>query len=190
MARSRLFLAVSLATKVVGKAAALQLALGKTQANVNWVSRESLHLTLVFLGEVDDREQHAICKAAAKAVEDESPVMLRVSGVGAFPSLRRPKVIWAGITEGAEELIRIQKKMADALVAIGCYRHEDRPYVPHLTLGRAKDEEAGNLLIELLEEKQEWDGGETLVSEVGLYCSELRRCGPEYTLLGRIQLGS
>jgi RNA 2',3'-cyclic 3'-phosphodiesterase len=189
MSRSKLFVAASIAPKVISKAMALQKLFSHSEANVNWVSRESMHLTLVFLGEVDDREQHAICKAASKALQEESPIILRISGVGAFPSLRRPKVLWAGISEGAEDLIRIQKKVAESLVKIGCYRHEDRPYVPHLTLGRAKDEEAGTQLIELLESQSAWVGGESPLDEVGLYSSEMRRNGPEYTLLGRAELG-
>lgn len=189
MSRSRLFIAASLTSRMVDAATRLQQVLAATSSSVKWVSPSAIHLTLIFLGDVDDRELHGMFKVSTKALSDESPFTVKLAGVGAFPSLRRPKVIWAGLSEGGEVLIRVHGKLETALEELGCYRREDRPYTPHVTLGRAKEEAANEQLSEALEAHQIWSGGECTLRELGVYSSVLTRNGPDYTLLGRIPLG-
>src|SRR5215471_16910115 len=101
MPRTRTFIAVEIGEAICDNAVALQESLAKTGASVKWVTPESMHVTLLFLGEVDDRELHAVCRAVQEIAAREPPFPLRVSGVGAFPNTRRPKILWAGITDGA-----------------------------------------------------------------------------------------
>src|SRR5580704_2532452 len=101
MARTRTFIAVDVGDGIRNNAIALQKGLAKTGAEVNWVTSESMHVTLLFLGEVDDRELYTICRTVKEVATGEPAFPLRVSGVGAFPTARRPKVVWAGITDGA-----------------------------------------------------------------------------------------
>lgn len=185
MARTRTFIGVEVGTDVRTGAAALQRALAETGAGVNWVPVGNLHVTLLFLGEVDDRELHAVSRAMADAVVGEPPFAVRVQGVGAFPNLRRPKTVWAGIADGSAELVRLHGLLEPPLFDLGAYRREDRPYSPHLTLGRVKSEADGQALAPSLVKHAGWAGGRTTVGEVVLFASELRREEPVYTVLAR-----
>jgi 2'-5' RNA ligase len=110
-----------------------------------------------------------------------------VSGLGAFPTPRRPKILWAGITDGAEALKRLYDKLEAKLLDLG-YRKEERGYTPHLTLGRVKSEADGTALVPELSKRLSWDGGHTMVEEVLVFSSVLERDGPVYTVLGRGEL--
>src|SRR5262245_19666146 len=100
MARTRTFIGIDIGDAIRANATALQKELAKSGAEVKWATPESMHITLLFLGEVEDRELHAVCRAVKESAAGEPPFALRVSGVGAFPTPRRPKVLWAGITDG------------------------------------------------------------------------------------------
>ena len=109
-----------------------------------------------------------------------------MSGVGAFPTPRRPKILWAGITDGADASeAAVRAARSTKLLDLGCYRKEERGYTPHLTLGRAKSEADGFALAPELPKRSAWDGGRIVVDEVMVFGSELKKDGPEYTVLGR-----
>lgn len=188
MARLKLFTGVNVGPAIRSNAAALQQSLAKCGAIVKWVEPENLHVTVNFLGEVDDRDLHGICRALATVGKQESPFRLLLSGVGAFPTPRRPKVIWAGIADGAESLMRIHAASEPRLLEMGVYRREERGYTPHLTLGRTKDEADGQLIANELSKYAEWHGGDCYVEELLLFTSELRREGPVYSVAARSPL--
>lgn len=189
MARTRTFVAVEIAPTVRSAAEALQASLARSGASANWVAPANLHVTMLFLGAVDDRELSAVCRAVSRAVLREPPFAVRVSGVGAFPNSRRPKVVWAGITDGAAELTRLHGLLEPPLFDLGCYRQEERAYTPHLTLGRVQGEADALALAGVLPDFADWDGGSTTINELTVFASELRRGGPVYTPLGRCRLG-
>jgi 2'-5' RNA ligase len=189
MPRTRTFLAVDIGDAIRKQAVSLQKQLGRAVAEgVNWTEPGGMHVTLLFLGEVDDREVVQVCRAVKDVAGREPPFALRVSGVGAFPNARRPKVVWGGITDGADSLQRLQAALEEKMLALGCYRKEDRPYTPHLTLGRVTADEASFALATEIPKLADWDGGTTTVGEVRVYNSELRRDGPEYTVIARSAL--
>lgn len=188
MGRDRLFIGVDVGDEIRDNAVSLQEALAKTGAGVNWVTAESMHVTLLFLGEVDDRELHKVCRAVRDVAAAEPPFTLGVAGVGAFPNSRRPKVVYAGITDGAEALRRLYDDLETRMLDLGCYRKEERGYTPHLTLGRVKGESDGYALVPELAKRLAWDGGRTIVGEVLVYSSRLERDGPVYTVIGRGEL--
>lgn len=188
MPRTRTFIGVDIGDAIRASATALQKELAKTGATVKWVTPESMHVTLLFLGEVDDRELHAVCKAVKEAAATEPPFALRVSGVGAFPTPRRPKILWAGITDGAEPLQRLNVALEERMLDLGCYRKEERGYTPHLTLGRAQGDADAFTLAAELPKRLAWEGGRFAVDEVLVYSSENDRDGPVYTVIGRAPL--
>jgi 2'-5' RNA ligase len=152
---------------------------------VRWTAPESMHVTLVFLGEVDERDLNAVCRVVKAVARREPPFVVRASGVGAFPNARRPKTLWAGITEGAENLQRLTAMLETELQALGCYRQENRAYTPHLTLGRVKADSAGHAIAAEFPKLMTWNGGQFAVEELLVYASDLTRDGPEYTVMGR-----
>jgi 2'-5' RNA ligase len=188
MPRTRTFIGVDISEGTRGRAAALQQSLAQTGAEVKWASPEGMHVTLLFLGEVDDRELHVICRAVQEVAAREPAFTLAVSGVGAFPNARRPKILWAGIAQGEDALRRLYDDLETRMLDLGCYRKEERGYTPHLTLGRVKAERDGLALAPELAKRQEWDGGSTTVDEVLVYSSDLTRDGPVYTVIGRGEL--
>lgn len=188
MARLKLFTGVDVGGGIRGKAAAVQQKLADSGATVNWVAADNFHVTLNFLGEVDDRDLHGICRAVADVAKAVAPFRLAVGGLGAFPTPRRPKVVWAALTDGLDVLQQVYTACEPKLIALGVYRREERGYTPHLTLGRVKDEADGNRIAAELPKYADWAGGDTLVQELLLYSSDLRRDGPVYSVIGRAAL--
>jgi 2'-5' RNA ligase len=188
MPRTRVFIGVDVGEEIRGNAADLQQSLARGGAAVKWATPESMHVTLLFLGEVDDRELHAICRAVQDVAAAEPPFTLRVSGVGAFPNNRHPKILWAGVAEGGESLRRLYDDLETKMLDLGCYRKEERGYTPHLTLGRVRGESDAHALAPEIAKRLGWDGGRVAVEEVLVYSSVLERDGPVYTVLGRGEL--
>jgi RNA 2',3'-cyclic 3'-phosphodiesterase len=188
MSRVRLFTAVDVGASIRGHALSLQRKLATSGANVKWVEPDQMHITLNFLGEMDDREMYAISRVLTKVANIEPPFQLRAAGFGAFPNSRRPKTIWAALTDGLENLIRIYGRSVEPLTDLGVYRKEDRGYNPHLTLGRVKEEADSDLIAAELPKFADWHGGDCAIEELLLMRSELRREGPEYTVVARAPL--
>ena len=187
MPRTRTFLGVAVSDDTRRRATTLQQELAAV-ADVKWVDPPNLHFTLLFLGELDDRDLVEVCKATTVAARREPPFTLRVCGLGAFPTPRRPKVLWGGLVEGADSLLRLHTAIAAPLIEAGIYRKEDRDYTPHLTLGRANADDDSHRLAPELPKRLTWDGGTTVVDEVLVFSSELRRAGPEYAVMARSPL--
>ena len=104
---------------------------------VRWTKQENVHLTLKFLGEVPDEALESICGALSAACSTHAPFDTQLKGLGAFPSPRCDRVIWAGTDEGSQQISSLAASVEAALEPLG-FQHEGRPYVPHATLGRAK----------------------------------------------------
>jgi 2'-5' RNA ligase len=157
---------------------------------VKWVETANLHLTLLFLGEVEDRELAAICRATTAVAGKIDRFTLTLEGVGSFPNMRRPRVLWVGVGDGKEAVLALHAALENELLELGCYRREARPFTPHLTLGRVNSDEGGEALVTALADQSAWLGGETTIGEVLIMSSELKRDGPVYTVLGRARFPS
>ena len=190
MPRNRTFLAVELSPQARAAATELQQQLARTSAAaVNWVEPANLHVTLMFLGDVEARELVPLCKILQRVADDFPLFGLRLGGVGAFPNPRRPKTVYAGLTEGGGELRAIHAALQPPLLDLGVTRQEERAYTPHLTLGRVRGEAEAEKLSAALPQFQNWTGGTSAVGELTLFTSELRRGGPEYAAVSRALLG-
>ncbi len=188
MARVRTFIAVDLGKTLRDRCAVLQEKLAETGADVKWVEVDNLHVSLFFLGEVDLREITPVCRAVGGCCADSVPFTLGVETVGCFPNPRRPRVVWAGVGEGSDELIALQAALEPLLLDLGCYRREERRYTPHITLGRVRSDRSGEELAAALTRHATWHGGATDVREVQVLSSELTRDGPVYAILSRAKL--
>ncbi len=189
MARLRTFIALDLGPQIQGRIIALQGRLAQTTNEVKWVEADNIHLTLLFLGEVDERGVPDVCKTVAEAATAVGPIALTVEGVGCFPNLRRPRILWVGVGEGSAAVIDLHDRLEEPLFQLGCYRREERQYTPHITLGRLKGDEPTEKLVTVINKHQAWKGGETTIDEVHVMSSELTREGPIYTVLSRAKLG-
>jgi 2'-5' RNA ligase len=188
MARIRTFLAINLGGKIRDQLASLQEQLAIEAPDVKWVEPKNLHITLLFLGEVDARETIDICRAAQKAVAEMPSFSVSVEGANCFGSPRRPRTLWVGVGAGLEEVVAVHDAIEAPLLDLGCYRREARAYTPHVTIGRVTGEQLNDNLAKALASHKTWSAGETQVREVQIMSSELTRDGPTYTVMGRAKL--
>ncbi len=189
MARLRTFIAVDLGKAIRDRCAALQENLERTGADVKWVEVENLHVSLLFLGEVDEREITQICRAVNDVCVERPAFAMSVETVGCFPNPRRPRVVWVGVGEGREDLVALHDALEPPLLKLGCYRRENRQYTPHITLGRVRSEQPNDGLAAALLRVAAWRGNDTDVQEVQVLSSQLTPQGPVYTVLSRARLG-
>ncbi len=190
MARLRTFIAVDLGKAIKQKCLALQDTLARTGTPVKWVGEENIHLTLLFLGEVTDRDVPALCRAVAQVCANRDSFAITVEKLGCFPNPRRPRVVWVGVGAGAETLIALHDALEPPLLELGCYRREERRYTPHVTLGRVESDTGTEKLVAALNKQAHWQGGQTVVGEVLVFSSELKPDGPVYTVLSRARLAA
>lgn len=132
MSQHRLFVAIELPDGVKNKI----LALCEGLPGVRWVKRGALHLTLKFIGNLDEAKLKKV-KAALEGVSGK-PFSMTVSAVGCFSSRGRARVLWVGV-DPSEELITLQKQVDETLAATGITQPEPRPFLPHITLSRLKN---------------------------------------------------
>jgi 2'-5' RNA ligase len=189
MARTRTFIAIDPGKEIRARLVALQEQFGRTDAEVKWVERDNLHVTLLFLGEVDERDLPAVCRAVGEAAGTQLAFAMSIEKASCFGSPRRPRTLWAGVGAGAQEVCALHDALEEVLLQLGCYRREDRQYTPHITLGRVKSDRPADKLAAALARQAGWKGGETKVREVHVMGSELTPQGPVYTVLSRAKLG-
>jgi len=159
---------------------------------VKWVDSEGIHLTLKFLGNIPDGRVTEITTAYSRALTDASPFRLELNGLGAFPNLRNPRVVWVGIGGDITNLLKFQKNIERALVPLG-FPAEKRFFSPHLTLGRVRDRASAPERRSLGELVASLKAGSTPsfeVSSVSLIRSTLTREGAIYNRLASVALGS
>jgi len=115
-----------------------QLKSGK-QPGVKWVNPYSIHLTLKFLGSIAVDRISQITKSMSEAVQGISPFHLEVKDLGVFPNLRRVQVVWVGISGEVDRLGQLQQRIESNLARLG-FAPESRPFTPHLTLARLRNQ--------------------------------------------------
>jgi 2'-5' RNA ligase len=199
----RTFMAVELPVAVRSQVQTLQEQLQSELRRLHipncfrWTPVENLHITLRFLGETSPAQCAAIAQGLDKAASGRSPFSLHLRRLGAFPTLRRPNVLWLGIHGDQTALSALQAACEELARSLG-FAPEERPFSPHLTLARAQrnaDRQAlaaaGDVLNELARlsnapflDNMAAHSGFT-VNEVVHMQSELLPAGPVYTLLYR-----
>src|ERR1043165_4841349 len=178
MPRHRTFLGIDVGDEIRSQLVALQDELTAVAGDVKWVEPENLHITLLFLGEVEQRETADICRAAQKSIQGMPAFNITIAGAGAFPNLRRPRTLWVGVGVGVKEIGAVHDAIEEALMQMGSYRRETRGYVPHVTLGRVRGEGNRDELAKALAARKGWSAGEVMVTNVQVMTSELSSEGP------------
>ncbi len=182
MEKIRTFIAIKLTPEISSNISKLQEELKKTSAQVKWVKPENIHLTLKFLGHVTPEELEKVKLITKETLEPFAPFEVSISGLGAFPKIKYPRVIWVGVDQGKEELKRMVSNLEERLARIG-FAKEKRPFSPHLTLGRVKSSKGRERLIEALSLVKASNLGNMRVTKISIMKSELRPEGPIYTIL-------
>lgn len=188
---TRTFLAIELPDDARTALARERDRLAREFPSIRWVDLASLHLTLAFLGELDDEGVRAAEAAALEAATSTHPFSLALAGLGTFGSPRAPRVVWAGIV-GVASVQRLHAALADALAQRG-FPREEGPFAPHLTLARIKDRLDPTTLDRLHVRVQSATGrsyASWRVEAISTMKSELLRGGARYTQLAEARLGN
>lgn len=184
----RCFIAIELPSALKEEIAARTEKVRNSGADARWVRADNLHLTLKFLGSTPEEMLPEIKEALAGVAKRHGVFRLRFKGAGVFPSRKRPRVVWIGV-EDSDRLVTIQMEVEAAMAALG-YEAENRPYSPHLTIGRLKSPRRREVLLKELDALSGEEFGEHGVAEVALMRSTLKPGGAEYSKLFGAPLGT
>jgi 2'-5' RNA ligase len=154
---------------------------------VSWVAAENFHVTLKFLGGIDESRVPPVIAALDVAVRRHARFAIEVAGLGAFPSPARARVLWAGIVAGDGPLGALAATVDTALTPLG-FPREERPFSPHVTLGRVREPRREPALAEALTANKGPRFGRVAVDEVTLMRSDLSPRGARYTPLAGLPL--
>jgi len=188
----RAFIAVEMPPELQKRLAEVQDRLRRELRDlpIRWVRPESIHLTLKFLGMVPASHVDEIVAALRGLTLERGPFTFVVEGIGCFPDLRHPRVIWVGISDPTRALTAFQRLVESSMQKLG-YPPEDRPYQPHLTLGRvSRDATPAHYrrIAEVIERTTVERLGEVRAAEITLMRSDLHPQGAIYTPIARLPL--
>ena len=184
--RIRSFIAIDLEEPVRAALRQLLSQLAHIQADVRWVREAGLHMTLKFLGSVEAGRLQQLQAALAAGLAGQPALHVQARGLGGFPTLRRPRVLWVGLHgEGVVELAAAVERVTSKLG----FEAENRAFTPHITLGRVNGTRGWSRVEGVFKAHLSDDFGNSIVDKVTMYRSTLRPDGAVYTPLWTIPLG-
>jgi len=183
----RIFIAVELDSTLHQAVIELQHQLEAAGARVHWNKPGQLHFTVRFIGEITPAQVALVKVATREAVSEIAPFTITLRRLGAFPSFQRPQVVWVGVEDGAAELQALAAKLETQL-AHHRFPPEERPFRPHLTLARIRDERQWGDVVRALTQFRDAAVGSQQVQAVTVMESELTPRGPVYTRVEEVSL--
>ncbi|MDR7535270.1 MAG: RNA 2',3'-cyclic phosphodiesterase [Armatimonadota bacterium] len=184
----RTFIAVALDPALRRALEDCQERMRQAGARLRWVHPEHLHVTLRFLGAIPLAQVARATVAAREAAATVEPFEIRLGGLGVFPGPRRPQVVWVGTREGAEALGGLAAALAAALRRHG-FPEDPRPFRPHVTLARVKDQQRWGDVVRAIEQHRDVEIGRQRVAKIEVMESQLTPEGPVYTVRKEVPLG-
>lgn len=177
----RTFIAIAIPDDVKASIGSAVAELRERNHGVRWVKPEGLHITLKFLGDIPEETVAPLSTDLDVVAGASRPLSLSLAGFGAFPGVKRPRVVWIGLDGDMAELVTLTRSIDRTCAKYGIAQ-ERRPFSGHITLGRLKTPTMVDLGIGSIT-------GMFLASEVLLYRSVLSPGGAQYTVLHRSSLG-
>jgi RNA 2',3'-cyclic 3'-phosphodiesterase len=187
----RTFIAVDFPPNMLKKIAEI-ISFFKTltpEKDLKWVETDNLHLTIKFLGEIEENKTAQVKHTLSQALKDQNCFDIEINGLGMYPNKNKPRVIWLGIT-GANPLSEIYNVLNQELTSLG-FTPERRAFSPHLTIARIRrntDHKQAQGIGEILSKYKVETLGATTIEQVHLYQSVLTPSGPIYTLMHSVDL--
>ncbi|MCQ2963987.1 MAG: RNA 2',3'-cyclic phosphodiesterase [archaeon] len=173
----RSFLAIEIEKDLIPKISKVQDSFKETEANIKYVSKENMHFTLKFFGDINEDKLEEIELAIKKVLKNHSSFDLTIEGCGNFPKPDIIKIIWIGIAKN-EAMINLQKDLDKEFKKIG-FRKEKK-FISHLTIGRPRNQKNKNELKNIIKENKNVKIGSMKVSKIHLKKSTLTPKGPIY----------
>lgn len=186
--RIRAFVGLRMSAEIDDAIAAFIGEICSSGDGVRWTPRGNLHLTLKFLGPaIDLARLSALGVLLMRVASETAPFEIRVRGIGAFPSLKRPNVIWAGL-EG-DSLAQLATQVETAAFEAG-FEREQRKWTSHLTLGRVRDQSRARSTIRAAAAMRDRDFGACIADRMAIYQSRLQASGSIYEMLHSFEFGA
>lgn len=181
----RAFVAATLSPSADEEMTKVQALLTEAGGDIRWVDPRNFHLTFKFLGDITYSQVDRVLTALQNGLSCEPALRVRIRGLGAFPSLDRPRVVWVRVSgPGLKELAaKLDKTLASHGVPA-----QRGTFHPHITLGRVRSGREGWQVLARVKQYLEYDVGESSIEAVSMYESKLRRDGAVYTALGTVPL--
>ena len=179
MVRRRIFVAVALAPALLAAVSGMRARLAEAESTLRWVPPENLHFTLKFLGGITPPQLTGVVAAAREVAARTQRFSITLAGLGAFPSARRPRVVWAGVSSGADHLVALAEHL-DVVLRPAHASREDRPFRPHLTIARVRDAAPVRDLSKEIDALRELEWGCQTVGAICVMESHLRPSGAVY----------
>lgn len=177
----RLFIAVETPQDIRAALARVIDDLKQSGADVRWEATAKLHLTLKFLGNTDDRRVAHVITALEDVARNTSSFNVQYASIGRFPPTREPRIIWVGVRDLDAALTPLAAAVESAMAALG-FAPEERPFHPHVTIGRVKSRQNVHDLLRRMESIT-FESQPTRVSHISLVKSELKPSGSVYTTM-------
>jgi RNA 2',3'-cyclic 3'-phosphodiesterase len=186
----RIFCAIELPSEVRARAAEHIATLRHSEPRVraSWERIEKLHVTLKFLGEIEQGRVEALTRAAIRATTSAQGFDISIEGAGAFPARGLPRVLWLGVVDPSGGLARLQSRFEDEC-AIEGFAREERPFHPHLTIARLRTPEGARRLAEL-HQQAGFEAARFAAVELTLVRSELGPGGSRYRAISHHRLSA
>ncbi|HUU40963.1 MAG TPA: RNA 2',3'-cyclic phosphodiesterase [Desulfatiglandales bacterium] len=176
----RSFLAFEIPLEIREKIETIAKELKNLSLPVRWVRPENIHLTIVFLGSVDQETIDSIKQRAQMVVNGFSTFKIRLNCIGVFPNWRKPRVIWVGLDGDVERLENLRNNLQEKLKSLG-FLPEKRPFRAHITLGRFKGPFAGDDKLKwIIDKYHDINSNVNYLNELILFKSDLKPDGPVY----------
>lgn len=178
----RTFIALELPPSVISLLEKVQEDLKSMGLPAKWVRPENIHLTLKFIGNINPGDIDKIGGAMMDAVDDFAAITLVAGGIGVFPGIKRPRVIWVGLGGQIQLLFAMQRVLEENLAALG-FKEEKRPFKGHLTLGRFRQTVNPNTIRQIMREHANLYSEEFTARRIILFKSDLKPTGAVYSQL-------
>ncbi len=159
--------------------------LKSVRGKFSWSSTNNLHITLKFLGDCTRGRLEAISKKLAEIAASHAPFDLSFDGVGVFPGHSAPRIVWLGVKDGCERLVKLARDVADSMEQIG-FKKESRPFRPHITLARVKYLSSRDQLRTAIERMPKVHIDPMRARHIFLMRSQLNPKGAIYTVIERL----
>lgn len=182
----RTFIAMELNEDVKNKIMEFENRLKECRSEMKLVERENLHITIKFLGEINVKLLENIYREMEEIKGEKFAI--NIKGVGVFPNEKFIRVIWVGVEEGKEKILKIQREIDEKLTKHGFSKEKD--FIPHITVARVKSIGNRNEILKILDEFKEIDFGKSLVDRIILKKSILTSRGPIYSNLKEVFLNN
>jgi 2'-5' RNA ligase len=178
----RTFIALELPPAVISLLAKVQNDLKSMRLRAKWVRPENIHLTLKFLGNINPGDIDKIGGAMMEAVGDFARFDLVARGVGVFPGIKRPRVIWVGLGGEIQSLFAMQRMLEDKLADLG-FNKEKKPFKGHLTLGRFRQTISPDTIQQCIRKYADLSSEKFTARRIILFKSDLKPTGAVYSQL-------